>query len=63
MKFENVNIKVVPSSAAKEVFVTNSEPYMNFVIHLPANAQIESGSYSVTFTANPSPPAEKAKPE
>jgi hypothetical protein len=43
MRFEGVNTRVVKSSAATEVFVTNESPYMNFAIHLPPDADIKSG--------------------
>ena len=43
MKIE-ANVRVVKSSAATEVFVTRDrDPYINFALHLPADAEIKSG--------------------
>jgi uncharacterized Zn finger protein len=42
------NIRVVKSTAATEVFVTAREPYINFAIHLPPDAEVKDGD-SIEF--------------
>ena len=42
MKIEG-NIRVLKSSAGTEVFITSKDPYINTVMHLPADAEITDG--------------------
>ena len=58
MRIDNVNLRVIKSNGVTEVFVTKDDPLMNFVMHLDASADLESGVYSLSFTK-----AEEAKKE
>lgn len=58
MKIDNVNLRVIKSPSATEVFVTKDDPLLNFVMHLEASADLESGVYSLALTK-----AEEAKKE
>lgn len=59
MKIENVNVRVLKTPQVTEVYITANEPLMNHVIRMPADAQVESGTYSLELV--PSPPAAPAE--
>lgn len=51
----NGNIRVVKSQTATEVFITASDPYLNFALHLPPDAAIKDGD-SIEFVQEVKPP-------
>ena len=50
------NIRVVKSQTGTEVFITASDPYLNFALHLPPDASIKDGD-SIEFVQETKPPA------
>jgi len=49
------NIRVVKSPTGTEVFITSSDPYLNFALHLPVDAAIKAGD-SIEFVQEVKPP-------
>lgn len=62
MKIDNANLRVNKGQSETEVFITSEDPLVNTRIVLPPDVDLESGSYSLTFTKRAEPVAkEKAK--
>lgn len=57
-----VKVRVHKESGLTELFVTSTEPLMNWSTHLPGDVALESRAYDLTFTpvkeAPPPPPTE-----
>lgn len=61
MKIDKAELRVVKGQGVTEVFVTSKEPLLNDVLRFPPDTDLESGTYSVTFTKTDGPKAKEEK--